>query len=172
MSKILLILAIAALAVSCSEKTEQQTETTVDTHDTTPSVSKVKNERPVMTFTLLDGQQIQAVDIDQPMVLILFQPDCDHCQNEAKQIKNRLDAFNNYQVYFISSQAHEQIKKFGADYKLLNIPNVFFGSTSVQSVLDNFGAIAAPSLYIYSKEGKLVESFEGEVDIGVVLQYL
>ncbi|HYC85664.1 MAG TPA: redoxin domain-containing protein [Chryseosolibacter sp.] len=132
----------------------------------------IKNERPVMAFTLTDGSMVNARDIDEQMLLILFQPDCDHCQDEARQIKKRLEAFKDYQLYFISSQPIEMIEKFSRDYQLTNLPNVHFGHTEVQNVWNNFGSISAPSMYLYSKEGRLVESFEGLVDVEVIIKYL
>lgn len=133
---------------------------------------EIRNERPVMTFTLSDGEQVDVRDLDQQMVLVLFQPDCSHCKDEAKQIKNRLEAFTNYNLYFISSQPMEEVNNFAKEYGLDGLANVHFGWTSVESVLNNFGAISAPSIYIYTKEGRLVESFEGQVDVETVIRYL
>jgi cytochrome oxidase Cu insertion factor (SCO1/SenC/PrrC family) len=132
----------------------------------------VQNDRPVMEVTLVDGRKIGFESLQEKMVIILFQPDCDHCQVEARNIQKRLSAFEGYQLYFISSHPMEVINQFAKDYKLDNLPNVQFGWTSVNNVLDNFGAIAAPSIYIYTKEGKLVKSFNGQTDLELVINSL
>jgi len=132
----------------------------------------VKDERPVMTFTLTNGSTLDARELDDRMMLILFQPDCDHCQDEATQIQKRLEAFDDYQLYFISSYPMEQIDQFAKTYQLANIPNIHFGSTSPQSVLNNYGPIPAPSVYIYTKQGKLVKSFEGPIDVEMIIKHL
>jgi peroxiredoxin len=163
------ILLFSFLILSACVKKEKPVEEVVE-KEKAPTV--IKNERPVMTFTLTDGGQVDAHELDDKMVLVLFQPDCDHCQMEAKQIKNRLEAFKDYELYFISSHPMALIQEFAKDYQLVNIPNVHFGYTSVQSVWNNYGGISAPSIYIYSKEGRLVESFEGQVDVEVVIKYL
>jgi thioredoxin-related protein len=166
------LILLVALAVACgqTEKKTEELERTAQAQQ--PIEPEVKNERPVMTFTLLDGSKIDAQSLNEKMVLILFQPDCDHCQQEAKQIKNRLEAFKDYQLYFISSHPMEIIEKFAKDYGLYKKENVHFGATTVESVLDNYGAISAPSIYIYTKEGRLVEEFEGQVDIEMVIRHL
>jgi hypothetical protein len=42
----------------------------------------------------------------------------------------------------------------------------------VQSIIDGFGPIPAPSLYVYSEKGELLHNFEGEMEIDVVIKYL
>jgi thioredoxin-related protein len=169
MTNRILLLFVVVVFVSCETKENKPVEKAEAAEVAKP---EIKNERPLMTFTLTDGNKVDAQEINEKMVLVLFQPDCDHCQAEAKQIKARLDAFKDYQLYFISSQPIEVINQFAKDYQLSGKNNVHFGWTSVESVLNNFGAISAPSIYIYTQEGKLVESFDGQVDVEMVIRYL
>lgn len=130
------------------------------------------NERPSMKIALADGNQVDVKALSHKMVLVLFQPDCDHCQREAKEIHDHLGAFKDYQVYFISSHPMQVINQFSKDYQLDNKPNVHFAFTTVDNVLNNFGPISAPSLYIYSEQGKLVKKFNGETDIQEIIKFL
>lgn len=164
-----LLIALLIVFFACSEKSKNE-GAVVEQKSLAPA--PVRNERPVMTFTLTTGEQIDAHGIDQQAVFIFFQPDCDHCQQEATQIRNRLEAFNDYQLYFISSHPMSVIEKFSRDYGLANFNNVHFGHTPVESVWNNYGSISAPSVYVYSKEGRLVESFEGMVDVEVIIKHL
>jgi peroxiredoxin len=168
MYKHFILLTGLLFAYGCVQK-EKPADVIVPEQETQPVI---RNERPVMTFTLTDGSQVNAQELRDQMLLILFQPDCDHCQDEAKQIKKRMEAFKDYQLYFISSHPLDLIEKFSKEYQLVNMPNVHFGYTPVQSVWNNYGSISAPSVYIYSKEGRLVESFEGQVDVEVIIKYL
>jgi hypothetical protein len=65
-----------------------------------------------------------------------------------------------------------QIKQFALDYELWQRPNIIFASTGTENILNNFGPIEAPSVYIYSAEGKLVQKFNGQVDVSVILKSL
>lgn len=132
----------------------------------------IVNDLPNMAVTLLDGSIVNAKELKGETVLIIFRPDCDHCQREAKEIKENLLSFKKSALYFITSEPLEQIEKFARDYDLLGRPNVFFGWTPVEHVLNNYGPIATPSMYIYSSEHKLIKAFNGEVEIGVVLKYI
>lgn len=130
------------------------------------------NELPAMIGIMLDGSTIDIKQLTDKVVLILFQPDCDHCQREAVQIHDHLDAFAGYSIYFITTDSLPVIEKFAVDYDLKNASRVYFIQTLVQSILSNFGNIDAPSLYIYSNERKLVKRFNGETPIETIISSL
>lgn len=153
---------------TCSEKEKQETKI----EEPKTAIPAPVNSRPSLELTLLNGETFNIKTRERDMVLILFQPDCDHCQQEAEQIRERLSVFKGYEVYFISSHPLEVIKEFAAKYGLADKPNVYFASTSVEGILENFGAIPAPSVYIYNKEGELKESFNGQTDLDVIVKYL
>jgi peroxiredoxin len=137
-----------------------------------PESKKIVNDLPTMPIRFNDGTELSVKTLEGKIILILFQPDCDHCQREAVQIRENLDAFKDHKLYFISSAPLPEIEKFAADYGLADKDGVYFAQTAAENVIGSFGPIEAPSLYLYSAEGKLVQSFNGEVDISVVLKYL
>lgn len=130
------------------------------------------NDLPNMTIAFLDGTQTHAKKLQGKTVLILFFPDCDHCQREAAQIQKNIGRFNGYTIYFLTTAAKQEAQAFAANYKLNNIKNVKFGFITVNDVLTNFGAVDTPSLYIYSTEHKLVQKFNGETQIDLILKYI
>lgn len=132
-------------------------------------VSTTTNDLPKMTVLTPDRTHINLSQLKGKAILILFQPDCDHCQREAKEIRQHLDEFKDYSLYFISSDQLPSIEAFGKSYDLLGHGNVKFASTTVDDVIKNFGPIPAPSVYIYSDQ-KLVKKFNGEVAIETILQ--
>lgn len=164
----ILLFSIVILFAACEKK--HRTESAVE--DEPVVAAQTRDDRPPITIRLTDGTDVKVREQNHKMILVLFQPDCDHCQDEAKQIRSRLDAFKDYDMYFISSEANEVIMKFSKDYDLFNKPNVKFGHTSVDDVLNHFGSISTPSIYIYKESGELVQSFDGLVDVQVIVQYL
>jgi peroxiredoxin len=125
---------------------------------------------PDLPITLLNGAKTNANRLKGNIVLVMFQPDCDHCQREAEQISAHLQAFKKYTLYFISSASPPEISNFAKEYRLQK-PGIVFGRAEGNDVLKAFGPIEAPSLYIYV-DGKEVQSFNGEVAIEVVIKYL
>lgn len=158
---IALTLAVA-LGIGCQKKEEKV--------ETAPVVQQASNDLPAMPITFLDGTTIQAKSITGSFILVLFQPDCDHCQREAQEFQKNLAAFNNYTLFFVSSVGLPETEAFAKQYGLSGQPNIKFGTTAVENVLNNFGAISAPSIYIYNGSGKLVKKFNGETDIQQILE--
>lgn len=116
-----------------------------------------------------DQSTVDLRELEGKIMLVLFQPDCDHCQREAQEIRKNLNKFNEYALYFISADQMPAIEQFGRTYDLLGHSNIKFGATTVENVLGNFGPISAPSVYIYVDQ-KLVKKFNGEVGIDLILQ--
>jgi peroxiredoxin len=127
------------------------------------------NQLPQMTLEFSNDSKLSARDLTGRVILIFFQPDCDHCQREAEEIKKNLDAFGQYTLYFVSAATAAEMDAFAKTYGLDSRENIRFAKTEVQMILDNYGAIKAPSMYIYNN-GKLTQSFNGETDIQVILK--
>ncbi|HEY9047000.1 MAG TPA: redoxin domain-containing protein [Ohtaekwangia sp.] len=162
---VFIIAAIAILTVACqSQKKQEQPEAAY-----IPLMPAAMEQLPDMHLTLLDGKPIAFRSLSGKNILIMFQPDCDHCQREAKQFSEKIDAFNAYQIYFTSTAPAEELQKFSIEYKLNNQPNVHFGSTTANEIIENLGPIDAPSVYIYH-DSKLIQKFNGETDIAVILK--
>jgi cytochrome oxidase Cu insertion factor (SCO1/SenC/PrrC family) len=167
MKKIILFHLIVLMATEFIGCTRTSTE---NKKEAVEPVQK-NNDLPSMNLTTLNGTQVNTQTLTGKSILILFQPDCDHCQREAKEIREHIEAFRDYSVYFVSADPMPTIEKFAKDYDLSSQANFFFGMTTVESVLNNFGPIPAPSVYIYSDQA-LMQKFNGEVSIDKILQAL
>ena len=155
-----LFIVLCIFQLKCSRSTNKDTHTVA-----------TQNDFPLMTVTTLDGAQLNINQLTGKIVLILFQTDCDHCQREATAIQQNISAFQPYSLYFITTTPPTEIEAFANEYKLAGYSNVHFCRTSNQSILESFGPIDAPSLYIYT-DRKLVKSFNGETNIDAILKYL
>jgi peroxiredoxin len=163
---VLLFLSTIAFAGCRWEKKEaakngEAAETSVET----------KNDLPFMPITLVDGKVVNAKDFSGKNILILFQPDCDHCQHEAEDIEKELAAFKDYTLYFVSAAPMPQIEQFASTYKLTGKDNIVFGNTAAEHVLNHFGPIPAPSIYIYNDK-TLKQGFEGQTEVAKIVAAL
>jgi thiol-disulfide isomerase/thioredoxin len=164
-----LICVIVPILFSCA-KTEKRIE--APKPEIAAPAPKPKSEIPELWMSLEDGSKQLASTLTGKTVLFLFQPDCDHCQREAVDIKRYIDNFKDYQLYFISSAPLPEVLKFAKEYELKQYPNIHWGTTTVQNIISTFGPIEAPSLYLYSNDGKLIESFVGEIAVEVIVKHL
>lgn len=164
MMKVFYLLVVLQLSImACSGKKEDKPHA-----DTSASVI---NEYPDLTLTTEDGKRVATRNLQGKNMFIFFQPGCDHCQEEAMEIQQRLDSFKAYTLYFISSGPMPEIIKFAHDYELHNRQNVKFAFTSTEGVLNHYGPIQTPSVYIYSN-GKLLKSFNGQTEINNIINSL
>jgi peroxiredoxin len=130
------------------------------------------SDLPDLTITKLDNSQLRVKELKGKNVLILFQPDCDHCQRETQEIKAHLPAFKDYTLYFVSNYPAELLRKFSQDYGLAFEPNVVFATTTIEAILNTLGPQPSPSVYIYNEQGQLVQKFLGETKVEHILAAL
>lgn len=152
--------------------TENTTAAPAAQSATAPVAASAPNDLPKLPLTTLDGTQLMVNELEGGTVLVLFQPDCDHCQREAAQIREHIAAFQAYKVYFVSDANLPQLSQFAQTYKLADQGNVYFAQTTLNDILNQVGPIEAPSLFVYSPEGRLVKSFIGETPIEEILKVL
>ena len=156
---------------SCSRSGEDSGQTQSETASAAAVTKTTTNELPELPLTKINRSQLSARDIKGKTILIYFDPDCDHCQEEAKMMQANMDAFKDYALYFISSAPMAKMQQFAWEYKL-NGPNVNLAYATNGDILRTFGPVQTPSIYIYSETGKLVKAFNGQTPMEKILPLL
>jgi len=129
------------------------------------------NDLPMLAVLQTDGNRIFLRDAPGNVVFIFFNPDCDHCQREATQIRNRKEIFKNHQVYFISIDIMPNISKFASDYGLID-NNFHFCRAESADVYQSVGPLpSVPAIFIY-KDKRFVKKLEGEVSLDELAKFL
>jgi thiol-disulfide isomerase/thioredoxin len=137
-----------------------------------PAPTPATNGYPKMNVVFPDGSMRSARDLPAKSIFVFYFPDCDHCQREAADFSKHLAAFKNYHIWFIAVVPFPEIKQFAIDYKLIGYDNVHFVRTEPKDITDNYGGISTPSVYIYSKDKKLVKAFNGETKVEEIIKFL
>lgn len=98
---------------------------------------------------------------NKPVVVIWFNPDCDHCQHETKRITDSMKLLKKVQFVFASYSKFEEMKKFYEDYGLNKFKNIIYGR-DVQYQLPRFYEVKfTPFVAVYGSDWKLIRVFEG-----------
>ncbi|HEY4655501.1 MAG TPA: redoxin domain-containing protein [Cyclobacteriaceae bacterium] len=168
MHSIRLLLSAILVVAAFNQMQCSKTETRKPAGDTPEAV----NELPEVRLVFENQRIISARELSGKTILIFFRTECDHCQREATAIRENLDAFREYQIYFVGTDGQAASQKFAEDYSLAGNENVHFVQTDVNDILNNLGPISTPSLYIYSAEKKLIRHLDGETPIGEILRHL
>lgn len=108
----------------------------------------------------------------QPTLIILFDPDCEHCQNEATQIRQVQSAFAGAAVYWLTTQPMARARKFAQQYGLDTLAMMHVGTLTRDEANHTFGSTSVPRIFIYGRDGALRKEYKGEVKIASLLQHL
>ena len=127
-----------------------------------PTAQTLVNAMPKLTVTQTDGKQVVMSTLKGKVLLVCFNPTCDHCQREAKRLSDDKSIFEGYEVFFLTPEPIEEAAKFQQEYKLTD-PNVHFVRADAGSIYQGLGAInQVPTFFVY-KDQALVKRLEGEI---------
>lgn len=123
---------------------------------------------PELPIVSISGDVSDLKDIATPMVLVLFNSECDFCRHETEAIYKNVFSFDKYQVVFVSGEPLEKIRAFSDQYSNGNA-NFHFAHAEGADISKVFGTVIYPNLFIYDRNGVLTNEFKGETNIQTML---
>jgi len=107
---------------------------------------------------------------NKPVLLMLFSPECSHCQHTAEEIVQKKEALKGIQIVMATLHTITQMNDFAETYGLKAIPNVVLGK-DVHFILPPFFSIRnLPYMAFYKKNGELIQTFEGSLPMDKVIE--
>ncbi|MEI9955447.1 MAG: thioredoxin fold domain-containing protein [Ferruginibacter sp.] len=98
-------------------------------------------------------------------IIILFSPDCEHCQHETKEITAKINLFKKAQIVMTSPMNELMLKMFYDEYKIANYPNITMGRDPSYFLGTFYKVRSFPAIFVYDKKGNFVDSFNGSVPV-------
>ena len=157
MKKVLLFIVVSCLTLSCFAQVDS----------TTPPYKKY----PVVpAFQLLLGDSTTKYTKDnlpkkKAVLLMVFSPDCEHCQHEAEQLVLHKDELKEVQIIMATSYPLWQMNEFVKTYKLNELSNVVVGQDIYYILPPYFAIHNLPFAAAYNFKGELIKTFEGSVEV-------
>lgn len=108
----------------------------------------------------------------KPTLLMIFSPECGHCQNETREITKQIDQFKNVQILMVTWLPYSEMLTFYHNYKIAEYPQITMGWDKKDFFLPYYHVQMYPDLVVYDKHGKYVKSFNGEINLDDVLKAL
>ena len=128
----------------------------------------LKNKNfPVFSLTSIDGKEVTNKDLPKNYkytCVIIFSPDCSHCEHEAAELSKNADKFKNVLFIWDSYRDMESIKKFAVKYNLVNKPNVIIGRDPNFTLPTFYRPRMTPFVALY-KKGVLLKVYEEGADV-------
>jgi thioredoxin-related protein len=111
----------------------------------------------------------EMIPAGRPVFLILFSPDCSHCQHIAEELTANRAGLAGIQVVMATMHPLGQMKDFIKKYGLDAMPNVVIGQDIYYLLAPFFGVRNLPFMAFYDKQGNLISVFEGGLAIPKVV---
>ena len=104
----------------------------------------------------------------KPVFLLIFSPECSHCQQEAEQIYANHEKLKDIQIVLATMHPLWMMKDFIRNYHLDEMKNVVVGR-DIHYLTPAFYAIRHLPFYaLYNKKGQLVRAGDGNIEVDQV----
>jgi thiol-disulfide isomerase/thioredoxin len=143
----------------------------------TAAFCQLDNSKPgsaIPSFKILksNGSYFTNNDIrkNNPLVLIYFAPDCDHCIKLMDELFKKIHQFDKATVVMVTFKAPNDVAWFERKYQTAQYPNILVGTEGTSYVLRNYYRLGkTPFVAIYDKKGKLVFSYKNDPTASEIL---
>jgi thiol-disulfide isomerase/thioredoxin len=106
---------------------------------------------------------------NKPFVLIMFNPDCDHCQRETKELLAYKEELKGLQIVMASPTPFRQVKEFYEEYTIASMPGIKMGHDENLALVLKYQVRTYPSIFVYDAKGKLAKAFIGNASVPAIL---
>lgn len=101
-------------------------------------------------------------DFNKKTMVVLFNSECDHCQEQITVLSKRLKELEDLQLWFISFEEERQALNYLIRKKILNHPDMQLFITTPEEAKSMFGPLWMPQTFLY-EDNQLKEGFLGPV---------
>ncbi len=139
--------------------------------DSTPPFKRYPNLPPLQLLLGDSTTKYTKKDIPErkPVLLMLFSPDCSHCQHTAEEMVQKKDELKNIHIIMVTLHSINEMNAFAEKYGLKQLPNVTIGK-DIYYIMPSFYAVKnLPYLAFYDKKGKLILGFEGSMPLDKII---
>lgn len=152
------------LIINCSV-TLAQTDTTV--------LYKRFPTLPPLRLLMVDSSTVlteKKLKKNIPVFLIMFSPDCDHCQKQTEELIDSIERFKSIQIIMATTLPFDKMKSFYKTYQLDRFKNITVGWDNHLILPTFYHMKSFPFLAFYNKKGNLIDVFEGALPLTRVLK--
>lgn len=139
-----------------------------------PLYIQFPNIPPFSIMKAPDSTKFTKADLKKrkPVILIIFSPDCEHCQHETREIIKHMDLFKKAQIVMCTPLDYNYILPFYNEYNLAKYSNITVGRDGSYILGTFFSVRNFPSIFVYNKKGEFVKAFDGSVPVEKVAEAL
>lgn len=131
------------------------------------------NPMPVNLVDLDSNRfQLRGRQLHRPIIAVFFNPECDHCRQQAEELAEHRQQLEDYIVLMIASAPLPALRTFADQLGLSGLPYVHFTLASPVDVYNVYGDIRVPHTVLYSEDHRKIHEFKGVTGTDEILRYL
>jgi peroxiredoxin len=132
--------------------------------------SRKTEKMPSFIYHTLDGAKFTEKDLKENsrIMIVYFNPLCEVCQKETKEILGNMDYFSDIQIVMVSPNSETEINEFVNEHGLKKHSQIIVLHDYNDVFYKQFHAIGYPSLYLYDEEKQLIEHFDTQVSMAEI----
>lgn len=126
---------------------------------------------PPVELILPDSSIFTKADLPKkkPVMLMLFNPVCDHCKHETEEIIKNIDKFEDIQIIMATSMPFDSMMVFRERFQLAKYKNIIVAKDQHFFLMNYFLIHSLPLLAFYNKKHEFISIFEGTLPIPAIL---
>lgn len=134
----------------------------------------VKPPGDIPPFRMLQGNgaMFSASDLqpNKPVIIIYFQPNCEHCQALMNDLFKKIVEFNGTQLVMVTYVRPNEMAAFQQSYHTDKYPNIKVGTEGNAFFLRQYYHIMnTPFTALYDRHGKLVCSYANQTPVDALV---
>jgi hypothetical protein len=121
---------------------------------------------PPFDIQLATGQHYKSSDLrkDQPLMLIYFDPTCEHCHAFINKLLKQINLFSGVQIVMITYVPVDEVKSYMTGSEVSKHPQIKVGTEGTTFVVRYFYDILQfPYVALHKKDGTLISTYESKV---------
>lgn len=130
---------------------------------------------PPLTLLLTDSSSIftkEQLAKKKAILIMLFDPGCDHCQQKTAEITQFIDKLEKVQIVLSTNADFRKMKDFYDRYRLGQFSNIVVGKDINFLLPPFYEARHLPFLAFYNRKRELISVFEGAMPFEQMLAEL
>jgi thiol-disulfide isomerase/thioredoxin len=120
---------------------------------------------PPFSMMQANGKVFKAQDLPmgKPIIIIYFDPDCDHCEKTTKELLIKMDEFKKASIAMVTYLPVDKVIEFEKKYALKKYPNIYVGTEVKTFFLRNYyRLVTMPFIALYTKNGDMVKEYRNQ----------
>jgi len=117
----------------------------------------------------LNSNMSSVFQSNKPVIVLYFNTSCQHCIDEINAIAGGIEEFNKVKLFLVSSESQDRITEFVSNFE---IDKQCFFRDKTGELKHELNVKSYPSIFIFSKEKKLIKQFKGAVSIEKIISEL